>query len=156
MAKNLVLAIDPGQFESGFVVWDGIKCLEGGITPNQEVLSRLATNSYPVACEMIASYGMAVGKSIFETCLWIGRFMQMAITHKQEWNFIFRQEAKLHLCMSPRAKDSNIRQALVDRFGEPGTKNNPGPLFGVRSHVWAALAVAVTFHDKKYATRIYP
>jgi hypothetical protein len=47
-----------------------------------------------------------------------------------------------------RAKDQNIRQALIDRLGPPGTKKNPGPTYGVTSHMWSALAVAVTAHDK--------
>ena len=65
---------------------------------------------------------------------------------------IYRKDVKLHLCGSPRAKDSNIRQALIDRFGPGkekaiGLKKTPGPLYGVKSHVWAALAVAVTHLD---------
>ncbi|MNY62967.1 hypothetical protein D3C86_1998680 [compost metagenome] len=59
---------------------------------------------------------------------------------------------KLHLCKTPRAKDANVRQALLDMFPRTGggktpqigTKAQPGPLFGVSSHAWAALGVAVT------------
>lgn len=64
-----------------------------------------------------------------------------------------RRAVKLHLCGSMRAKDGNIRQALVDRFGGQaqavGTKKAPGPLFGLSSHRWSALAVAVTWWDTR-------
>ena len=66
-----------------------------------------------------------------------------------------RRAVKLHLCGSARAKDTNIRAALIDRFGGTGgrraavgLKASPGPLYGIRSHEWAALAVAVTWHDQ--------
>jgi hypothetical protein len=42
-----------------------------------------------------------------------------------------------------RAKDPNVRQALLDKIGPVGTKKNPGPLYGVSGHGWSALAVAV-------------
>jgi hypothetical protein len=42
-----------------------------------------------------------------------------------------------------RAKDANIRQALIDKIGPQGTKAQPGPTYGIKSHSWAALAVAV-------------
>lgn len=151
-ARRPVLAIDPGLTESGVVLWDGAAVLSTGVVPNERVLVMLSECSHPVACEMIASYGMAVGKTVFETCVWIGRMAQTAYDKKVDFNFIFRQEVKLHLCHSTRAKDSNVRQALIDRFGDVGTKKEPGPLFGVKSHAWAALALAVTFHDKVYAT----
>lgn len=53
----------------------------------------------------------------------------------------------LDLCNSARAKDSNTRQALIDRFDAPGTKKSPGRLYGVKADEWAALPLAVYFED---------
>jgi hypothetical protein len=89
---------------------------------------------------MIASYGMAVGASTFETCVWIGRFIEVA---RVDVELIFRKDIKLFLCGTMRAKDANIRQALIDKIGPQGTKKTPGPTYGIKSHSWAALAVAV-------------
>ena len=100
--------------------------------------------------EMVASYGMPVGTDIFETCVQIGRFEQ---AWKGETARIFRREVKLHLCNNVRAKDSNVWQALVDRYGPGkakavGTKKAQGPLYGVTKHARAALAVGVTYLDQ--------
>lgn len=75
--------------------------------------------------EMIASYGMPVGKEVFDTCVWIGRFKQIAIMRNIKVEYIYRKDEKMNICHSMKAKDSNIRQALIDRFGEVGTKKNP-------------------------------
>jgi len=65
---------------------------------------------------------------------------------------ITRNEVKLHLCNSTRVKDAGIRQVIIDRFGGKaiaiGKKANPGPFYGVKSHLWSALAVAVTHMDR--------
>jgi hypothetical protein len=63
---------------------------------------------------------------------------------------VFRKDIKLHLCNSPRAKDANVRQALIDRIGPQGTKKNQGPTYGIKSHQWAALAVAVYGWDHTF------
>lgn len=137
-----VLAIDPGTTESAFVVWDG-KVIHSGFIPNEEMLPIVATavNSGIdlIAIEMIACYGMAVGKETFETCVWIGRFMERATRPVHR---VTRLAVKMHLCHTAKAKDANVRQALIDKHGAPGTKKAPGPTYGVSGHLWAALAVA--------------
>ena len=138
-----ILAIDPGTTKSAFVIWDGSRIHEAGILDNVELLRRIKLGDFKHcdnAIEMIASYGMAVGREVFETCVWIGRFVErLGIV-----TLVYRKDVKLTICGSPRAKDANVRAALIDRLGQVGTKNNPGPLYGMKSHLWSALAVAVT------------
>ena len=55
---------------------------------------------------------------------------------------LFRKDIKIHLCGTMKAKDANIRQALIDKHGKVGTAKNKGPLYGISSHLWSALAVA--------------
>jgi hypothetical protein len=145
------LGIDPGTTHSAFCIFDGARVLDSGWIENDAMRNRLlnprlgfAVQPDTVAIEMIASYGMAVGREVFETCLWIGRFYECS---PAPVGLLYRKDIKLHLCGSARAKDPNVRQALIDRFGPVGTKKNPGPLHGVSKHIWAALAVAVLAHD---------
>lgn len=141
-----ILAIDPGTNESGWVQLRGGKVHDSGVMPNDDLLRRLrmmGTWADTLAIEMVASYGMAVGKEVFETCVWIGR-LQQAWHNPEAARLIYRRDVKLHLCGSAKAKDANIRQALLDLMGPQGTKKAPGPTYGVKSHAWAALAVAVT------------
>lgn len=145
-----ILAIDPGTTESGWCHFSGGKVEASGVMENWRMLDHIGAQfgvvDY-VAIEMIASYGMAVGKEVFETCVWIGRFQQ-TWPYCEDVRFVYRRDVKLHLCGSPRAKDANVRVALLDLYGGKeaavGRKANPGPLYSVKSHAWAALGVAVT------------
>jgi len=144
----IVLAIDPGPTESAWVLWDGSRLHGMGIDPNETALLRVGGSlADRLAVEMVASYGMAVGEEVFSTVFWAGRLVQA--WGGQDWTGIYRLDVKLHLCHSARAKDSNIRQVLIDRLGPPGTKAKPGVTYGVRTHLWSALAVAVTAWDKQ-------
>ena len=150
-----VLAIDPGTNESAYVLWNGQKPLLFGIVSNEEMFERLTTfatipDAPLLVIEKVESYGMAVGAETFETVHWSGRFHQYwnDIGGRCEVTMLGRKAVKLHLCNTTTAKDPNIRQALIDRFGGPGVKKCPGVLYGVSKHVWAALAVAVTHHDQ--------
>jgi hypothetical protein len=96
--------------------------------------------------EKVESYGMAVGAEVFDTVLWAGRFAEAA--HRVPVVMLPRRAVKLALCGDSRAKDANIRQALLDRFGGSaaiGRKAAPGPLYGIARDVWSALAIAVTY-----------
>ena len=142
----MVIGIDPGPRESAFVVWDGERVVSCGDMLNRDLALQLDSASSTIACEWVESFGMAVGREVFETVFAVGVFSE----HAKPFRLVPRRDVKLHLCASPRAKDANIRQALIDRFGEVGTKKNPGPLFGISQHRWAALAVAVTAHDLEH------
>lgn len=141
-----VIAIDPGTTESGVCVLRAGKVVDSAIWANDDLLRRvplLGSWADTLAIEMVASYGMAVGREVFETCRWIGRFQQ--VWHDPDAvKLVYRRDVKLHLCGSAKAKDPNIRQALLDLIGPQGTKKAPGPTYGVKSHAWAALAVAAT------------
>jgi Holliday junction resolvasome RuvABC endonuclease subunit len=143
------MGIDPGPSETAWVIWEtnGFRVQLHGKTPNQDLGSYFFALHHPdlVAIEMIQSFGMAVGAEVFETCVWIGRLMERAAAaHVADVRRVFRLAVKMHLCHNSRAKDGNIRQALIDRLGAPGTKKNQGPTYGIAGDVWSALAVAIT------------
>jgi len=139
---------------SAYVVYDvatGRPTRSFGKLPNDEVLALVIAScgkESTLAIEMIASQGMSVGAEVFETCVWVGRFMQTFGASRTVR--VYRNQVKLHLCGQVRAKDGNVRQALIDRYGGPtavGTKKAPGILYGISNDVWQALACAVTFVD---------
>lgn len=154
-----VLAIDPGNEHSAYVVLsDKDELLEFDKLSNEDMLRRfwhITAGVDHAAIEMVACYGMPVGKEVFDTALWVGRYMQLLQSVPCPCDLVYRKDVKLHLCQSTRGvNDAVIRQALIDRFGPGkskaiGTKKAPGPLYGVKADVWAALAVGVTWMDQK-------
>ncbi len=187
-----ILAIDPGTTESAYVFYR-----EGGILSFEKIPNRAMTaiadiagrgGADRMAIEMPACYGMTVGKSVFETCRWVGIFQHafgLSKTH-----IVYRKAQNkeegiegvcMHLCHNNRAKDPNVRQAIIDRYGGEEVALNgkkcpkckgkgwfgagrpvcptchgalwerkPGPLAGISTDCWAALAVAITF-DESYS-----
>ncbi|MGQ5356500.1 hypothetical protein ACULML_17800 [Xanthomonas arboricola pv. corylina] len=143
-----ILAIDPGTEESGWCLFENGRVIHSGVYRNDELLLMVRGAGQleevdVLGIEMIASYGMPVGREVFETCVWIGRYVQAWRT-PENVRLVYRRDVKLHLCGNAKAKDANIRQALLDLIGQQGTKKAPGPTYGVKSHAWAALGVAAT------------
>ena len=149
----MILAIDPGSTESAYVLLnENLKPIFFGKLLNEELIEQhLYDSADHLAIEMVASYGMAVGKEVFDTVFWVGRFWQES-PHPNK-KLIYRKDEKMNLCHNMKANDANITQALADRFayGIPnkgkGTKKNPGPFFGFAGDVWQAYAVGVTYAD---------
>jgi hypothetical protein len=148
-----VFSIDPGPVKSAFVLWNGAAIIDSAHLENEHLRRVLKiqihqNETLAIVCEKIASYGMAVGASVFETCFETGRLWEIADSKQRQFHLLERGKVKMHLCQSMRAKDSNIRQALIDRFGAPGTKKNQGLTFGLSGDKWAAFALAVTWFDQ--------
>jgi len=154
----MIISIDPGNEESAYCLINAndYKPIEFGKIDNNDLrrkLKQLLQNPeydiYAIAIEMIASYGMPVGREVFDTCVWIGRLYELCIPYVAAIDYVYRKDEKMNLCNSMKAKDSNIRQALIDRFGEVGTKKNQGWFYGFKKDIWAAYAVGVTWLDKQ-------
>lgn len=147
--------IDPGPDTSGVVWFDPersavIRALPE--MPNVDLLDALYhSHGSLVVCEWFESMGMAVGSDVFRTIRWIGRFEEARLSSDLAFETITRRQVKLALCGNMRAKDDNVRTAILDRFGgakaAKGTKANPGPLRGISQHSWSALAVGLTWLD---------
>ena len=161
-----LLAIDPGSSRSAWVRYDpATRAVEdSAIEPNDELLRRLRgghlvalgtaflVGAETVVIEWTAPRGMPASAELFETMWWAGRFAEAARPVPVER--LHRAMVKRWVCGTTAAKDSNVRAALIDRFGGPGGKETaigrkaaPGPLYGVRADVWQALAVAVAWAD---------
>ena len=148
-----IIGIDPGPERSGvaglYLEHDRKQIRFHDIKDNEHLRRFLRTLSlhsnpmslYGLAIETVASYGMPVGKSIFVTCIWIGRFIE---AWRSVYCLVTRKQVTEFLCGSTKAKDSNVRQALIDQYGAPGVKKNPGPTHGIVKDEWSALAVATT------------
>lgn len=151
----MILAIDPGSSQSGIAYIE-----KGTYKPsivrkldNEEVFQLSLPDELII--EMVGHYGtgMPAGKTVFDTCVWIGRFMQHFKDSGVEVHLMMRSDVKMNLCGNMRAKDSNIRQALVDRFASDasnygkGTKKAPGWFYGFSADMWQAYALGVTYLD---------
>lgn len=150
-----ILAIDPGTEQSAWCVFDTETGNPDtfGQCANEEVLASLKeVRASRLVVEMFKSYGNVVGDSVLQTCVWIGRFFQeWTKTISGKCELIPRKRIVTQLCMNPRANDTNVRQALIDRWGGKdkaiGNKAKPGPLYGMKNDMWSALAVAVAWTE---------
>lgn len=162
-----ILAIDPGPVESAYAFVEAATCkpIAFDKLENTTLLQALRVGALPdgklfdpdyVAIEMISSYGMPVGVEVFQTCVWVGRFAE-AVHHgwwpRKHVRLTPRGAVKRLLCGTTTAKDSNVIQAVKDRFAPgvrnygKGTKDEPGFFYGFKKDVWQAYALAVHTSD---------
>ena len=122
-----ILAIDVGTTESGYAIMrfdkDDIKLLSFGKIANDTLMQIIKNDDYDqLVYEQFQSFGMAIGESTIESILWNGRLIQAAIDRSIPVDRIYRKEEKLCICNTLRAKDANIRQALIDRYAKTDKK----------------------------------
>jgi len=148
----VLLSIDPGTRESAFVLFQtkDEAILSFSIVNNEILLKQIRSHSFiyqpeKLVIESIEGFGIPSGQETFDTCFWSGRFCQ---AFRGEFERVGRKAIKSHLCGTTRAQDKDVRAAIIYRFGDPGSKKVPGKLYGISSHCWAALALAVYAADK--------
>ena len=155
---SYILAIDPGTTYSGFVLinTETLEPVEFGKIQNDELEETVSsTEAGTVVIERIASYGMPVGRSVFETCEEIGRLSHIAETQGKEVQYVYRKEEKKTICGTYKANDTTIRRALIQRFAKhdfergKGTKGHKDWFYGFKSDVWQAYAVGITYLDRE-------
>lgn len=173
------LNIDPGPTHSGVCFYDLARAVPTafGWLTNAEVLDRIRHGRKlgftHCIVERIKARGMAVGhQAAFDTAEYAGRCLQRAEDCGLTAEGLYQDDVRLHVCGTMRAKPSNIRAALIDRFGgEAATKKSTkcsrkrhegcpkcdgsgrigadGILVQmVGDHTVSALGVAVTWGDK--------
>jgi len=169
-----VLAIDPGNNESGIALLNSdYRPVFKAKLDNHEILKAFTLQSIytseepinpvleyiqkidEVVIEMVSHYGsgMSAGKTVFDTCVWIGRFAEHFLLMGRSVTLMERRYVKLGLCGTSIAKDSNVTQALIDRFAYgvsnhgKGKKKQQGWFFGFKADIWQAYAIGVVYID---------
>lgn len=151
----IVLGLDPGPTNCGAVLYDTEYrrvCLAWkSLTVADALVGAGAEGAIRpglVAIERVQSYGIA-GASLLRTAEVGGMLYHAASRAGSSVVWLYRREVLRGLDVTGKGnRDSLVRQRLIeihggDRASAVGTKKQPGPLYGVSSHAWQALAVAV-------------
>jgi hypothetical protein len=167
-----IVAIDPGERESGIVLFnaDTDSVAAHHVLSNDdalEILTQLWEFNYEavLVIEGATPYGSPLKSELIETLEWSGRFKQRWLDLGGRVEKVTRTAVKKHLLGRVSGKDAEVRGMLMERWGGEhaalGTKASgkgknritaaPGPLSGLKTHEWAALAVAVTYADTRPA-----
>lgn len=160
----ILIAIDPGPTTSGVVVYDTdaqrvTKAHAELVWPDvRRLLSDHLLSGAGVVCERTQA-GPPSG-DVVRTTEVVGRVMEFCDSTRTPLELLYRRDVLATLGVSARgSKDALVRAALIDLHGTSkalavGTRRAPGPLYGVTSHAWAALALAVAINLRngaKYA-----
>lgn len=149
-----IMGLDPGLKESSYVILEPNKMeiLRYGTLSNNEILNRkdlgfrrINSNvEHELVIEMLSPMGQITGHSIHMTAVWIGVFAE-AFCGKVY--LLPRMEIKMILCGRGKSGDSDMRKKCIEMVGPKGTKKEPGPTYGLKTHMWQALAAALA-HKK--------
>ena len=170
----IVLGIDPGPVESAGVLYDTeakTVRMEPGIVGNSELLAWIKSENSlcliglgHLVIEMPHTYALTpkrnkktgkyrsaqLNQNTYEMTYWVGRFVE---AYAGGFARLFRRDICRHLCGPKLLKGKAPYNAAVAQwFGvtvgsAKGTQKAPGPLYGIKSHMWDALAVAITWAE---------
>jgi len=152
--RDGVLGVDPGPTESAFALVTGDQqVLRADKVGNDSLIERIRqAPPAHVAIESIQSYGMAVGRSVFDTCFFIGEVIRTCKDAGIPFSLYPRPEYTRRICGVGKVNDAVLRQALLLRFG--GDRKGV-PLFALKgcTDKRSAFAVAVYHLDVTSSSR---
>lgn len=165
-----ILAIDPGPKTCGAALYDpGAQRVlwADKAAPVASLCDHLWTphpetpwwgSSPLVLIERVRSYGKS-GNSLFETSEAVGRLYQSALSAGLEVHLVPRKWVVRALgadrkdAPGGKTPDSKVIAAMLALVGPKGTKAAPGPTYGVTSHAWQALGLAVAWDESEALRR---
>jgi Holliday junction resolvasome RuvABC endonuclease subunit len=155
--RRILVGVDPGPTTSGLVVYDvdDRKVLRSyaraDLAQVRMEIEELSGVFGPMEGEVVCECTQAgpPSTSVVKTTEVVGRVMERCHMARVPCHTYYRREVlqALH-CARKGNKDSLVRVALIEMHGGDkrtavGNKKNPGPLYGVSSHAWQALGVAI-------------
>lgn len=166
-----IIAIDPGPEESAAVEFDIVTRMPCEIqfadnyTIRQWLASTDARTHSILVVEYTPPYTLTTGSGraftpaeVVKTAIEVGRFVQAFENFDDRHELVSRLDVKKHLLGRTNGNDAMVNAVLYERYGgsrtaAKGTKKSPGPLHGFSGHLYAALAVAVTWAEKRELAR---
>ena len=153
----MLLAVDPGTALSGYCLMNFDYTIEGkGKVYNEFIIENLGNkNIKTVVIEKAVPFSM-VPKTLLDTVMWYGRFIQAAFDRNDNVKVILipRATVKKHICDNGRANDSMVRAEIIRSFGQPKTSNSDpvNPIYNdeverMKADIWQAFALGVTYAD---------
>jgi len=156
----IIIGIDPGTNSSGVVRYDTAdkrvtlahKAL-GADGVLQLIHNQAQAGHGHIAIERVQAQGQA-GGDLFRTIELTGRLWQQAECSEIPYTLMYRRQVLRFLDVLGQHgnRDVLVRARLIEMFGGTrrsacGLKASPGPCYGVSSHAWSALAVALAVED---------
>lgn len=149
----MILGIDPGPEVCGVVLYDHHHRSVVESWPAMPVhltlalLADISTERLVVAIERVQSAGIS-GAHLLLTSEVVGRLWQAAEARGLPVRLLYRRDVCSRLHVHGSGKDRQVRERMIESHGgirsaAIGSKRTPGPLYGVSSHAWQALGLAV-------------
>ena len=136
MKREIYIAIDPGNEQTGWVVAlkDNSKLIYKNKDNNTVLYKKISyflknENVIKVGIEYPSSYGMPVNQTLLDTCTIIGILIQICLSNNIKVELIFRKSVKMFLCNSVRAKDAEVNSRVREYVGEDYTQKNPNEYY---------------------------
>jgi Holliday junction resolvasome RuvABC endonuclease subunit len=152
MMRTAIVGVDPGPVESAYaIVTEGQQVLRADKVGNESLIERIRQDPPAhVAIESIQSYGMAVGRSVFDTCFFIGELIRTCKDAGIPFTLYPRPEYTRRICGVGKVNDAVLRQALLLRFGGD-RKGEPLAALKGNSDKRSAFAVAIYHLDVSHS-----